>query len=356
MTTTKKNKMYFRKKILILFIIFLSLIINKISFSSIEPERQKVNILSWWGYLTSPWVHKMIMDKCHIRISYDEYYSTDEFIRRFREHESNYDIIIFPEMAYKVFKSEITNYHSNLYKNVDNYEPNVKIHYKNEKFPSNVVYFLLNFEGFLYNPNIIKISKSDTMIKIFEKSKSKTVVLTDEPIFIYFLLGMHANKKPLVEYLNYILHLTEKSKLLITSEINSAFNDPNFAFIYTWPGMGLYVIGDLHKNYFFMLHPQLSYASADLLATLNANTETTCVGKVMSSKEFLTKMQNDALYFSPYGDSKSINNIFLKKSQSDFFKNLPKLKWFPIIEEHKYDELNQAWKYFKLNLDHNTKQ
>jgi len=64
-------------------------------------QSSQVNVLTWWCYLDKPWVSTYIQEKCHVSLSFDEYYTNDEFWRRWASQKSNYDIIIFEDIFYK---------------------------------------------------------------------------------------------------------------------------------------------------------------------------------------------------------------------------------------------------------------
>ena len=314
-----------------------------------------VNILTWWGYLTSPWVHEMIMNKCHTNISYDEYYTNDEFIRRFREHNTRYDIVIFPNIDYQMFTKELTKNDSKLYENANGYEKNVKANYDKQQYAHNVVYFQLNIEGFLWNPNVINLSDKDSIFTLFKKAGTHTVVMIDDPMFVYYLLNKNVDHIDMAAELKKFENLTKNSKLFLTNELNDIYGRPDFAFAYTWPGIAIYAMENKYKNYHYLIHPELSLVSADLLATMNNNPQTVCVANVMASKEFLTKMQNDALYISPYKDLDGTSNPVMKNFVESFFVALPELRWQNSrVNEADFDSMDQAWKYFKLKF--NNKQ
>ncbi len=333
------------------FILLACLSVDQLSFAA-NKNLPEVNILTWWGYLVSPWVQETIMKKCHVKISYDEYYTNDDFMRRFHQYKDLYDILIFPNMDYLAVKNEIINNNSNIYKNSNAYEKYIRRSYNQANYPHNITYFLISVNGFLYNPNTISLSKKDTISQVFEKAKSKIVILSEEPIYVFSLLNLNVDKTSPHKAFSKFSALTKGSKIIVTNTISNAYSDPQFAFAYTWPGISIYAIETKYKNFRFLIHPKFSLVSADLLAALNNRKSTECVANVMSSKEFLSKMQNDALYFSPYGDSNQISDKLLKQVHNEFFYLLPKLKWFTSISEKKYNELSRAWYYyFRLNLN-----
>ncbi|HVV69331.1 MAG TPA: hypothetical protein VHE99_09935 [Gammaproteobacteria bacterium] len=333
-----------------LFIFCLFLVSPLLALST--PSTPPVNILTWWGYLTSPWVHEMIMNQCHVNISYDEYYTNDEFIRRFREHNTQYDIVIFPNIDYQMFAKQLTKNTSKLFENTKAYEKNVRANYEKQNYAHNVVYFQLNIEGFLWNPKVINLSDTDSISTLFKKAGSNTVVMIDDPMFVYYLLNTNVENIDKMAELKKFENLSKNSKLFLTNELNDIYGRSDFAFAYTWPGIAIYAIDNKYKNYRYLIHPELSLISADLLATMNNNPATVCVANVMAGKEFLSKMQNDALYISPYKDLTSISSPTMKNFVESFFIALPKLRWQNSrVNETDFDSMDQAWKFFKLKFN-----
>ena len=73
-----------------------------------------VNIFSWWGYLDKNIITKL-ESQCNTKVYFDEYYSTDEFLRRF--NKDNYSIIIFSSVVYNFIKYRLNNSGISLTKN-----------------------------------------------------------------------------------------------------------------------------------------------------------------------------------------------------------------------------------------------
>jgi hypothetical protein len=107
----------------------------------------------------------------------------------------------------------------------------------------------------------------------------------------------------------------------------------------------------VHMRYKIMIHTRYSVVSADMIATLNNKPDTTCVANVMSGEEFLSDMQNDSFYISPYGDSNKITDPHFKSIQELFFKYLPHLKWIDEVNEKQSDIMNREWKFVKSNFN-----
>ncbi len=315
-----------------------------------DTKLPQVNVLTWWGYLVNPWVHQMIKDKCHVNISYDEYYSNDEFLRRFSENKNNYNILIFQDSDYGIIKNDIKLNNSGLYLYSKNYQTDVRKHYDMQHYEHNIADFVMEYNALLWNPKQISITNSDTISQIFSKAKSKTVVFSDDPQLVYYLLYKQYDAVSSDQALSDFAHLTKDTKLAITDEYSSMYGRPDFALAYSWSGIDDYAIDSDYKEYKIMINPHYSFVSSDLVAQLDNNPNTACVANVMASKEFLTNMQNDALCFSPYGDSDHITDkIFLKEHQR-FFAFLPKLTWLGSMNYSDYAKMNQSWKYFKLKL------
>ncbi len=152
--------------------VFFLIVLMTVSSPSqaVQNKIPTVNILTWWGYLDYPEVVSDIEKKCNVKVSYDEYYSSSEFLRR--ERQENYDIVIFSGTIYDLVKANIGLKKSNLWRQSLNYNPIIRKHYLHSDFTPNVVYFLHSLTGFLWNPNVIDIYKNDSIFEIFKKAKS----------------------------------------------------------------------------------------------------------------------------------------------------------------------------------------
>src|SRR5437870_4118355 len=94
-----------------------------------EEYHQTINILTWWGYLKYPELIKNAEKECKVNISFDEYFSNDEFLRRWVGQEKFYNIIIFSDTIYNVVKHKLQVIkNNNLYKQSLNYNSIVKKH------------------------------------------------------------------------------------------------------------------------------------------------------------------------------------------------------------------------------------
>src|SRR5262245_4866842 len=77
------------------------------STSLFALEKSTVNILSWFGYLGSPEIIQLVEKECNVGLSVDEYYSNEEFIRRWKVQKDEYDVLIFSNLLYKGLKENI---------------------------------------------------------------------------------------------------------------------------------------------------------------------------------------------------------------------------------------------------------
>jgi spermidine/putrescine-binding protein len=313
-----------------------------------------VNVLTWWGYLGHPEIRKKVQDVCHVDISSDEYYSNEEFLRRFKAGKQEYDIIIFSYTVYNLIKNEITLTHSDLWKQSNNYNPVIKKHYIEDNLPPNIVYFEHSLTGFLWNPKKINLTPTDSISAIFHKADNNITILLDDPIEINNLL----KKSTLANISKNEVYLSESSfksllqnaNVYIANGYNNIYNNPNFAFAYSWSGDAILMLQqNAKKSYRFLVHPKLSYITIDMLAALSNKPYVSCVAKVLSSKNVLDILQNKDYYFSPYTDIKNIPPGSFKDIYTSFLQNLPHLSWIKPASKTTFTKLNRTWEMIKIN-------
>ena len=332
--------------------------------STFAANGPTVNILTWWGYLDYPEIRQIIENKCQANISYDNYYSNTEFTRRWNTQEENYDIIIFSDTIYNSVKSEIARKDSDLWKLSNDYNPIIKKHYHDEKMPSNVVYFIHSLTVFLWNPALVQLNESDTIFSIFKKADNNIVVIIDDPIEAANLIGHGLDenksnsytltKNPHYTYLTKenFMKIADRTKVYITNDYSQIYLKPTFAFSFTWSGEAMVDLSKSGKNYNFLIHPKLSYISSDLLAVLNNKPASLCVAKTLASKEVMSVLQNKDFYFSPYADTRGIENETFKSMYQEFIKKLPTLAWVKPVSDEDFRKLSTTWKLIKLNYNH----
>lgn len=340
-----------------LFKVIISLIIIITPFQMIKADNgESINILTWWGYLDDPQIKTIVKDKCGVNISFDEYYSNDEFLSRFKQDESNYDIIIFSQIMYGVIQKDITLENSSLSNLTKEYVPFILHEYNQNNFPSNVAYFTMSVMGFLWNPKVINLNENDTIPDAFRKAINDNVVLIDDPMEVNNILNLafgKDNSKVLLTKDN-MSKLTNDSNVYITNEYGNIYSTSKFAFSYLWSGDAYYDMKMQHFTYKFLVNYNTSYICPDLIAQLNNDPNTVCVAKVLASKEILNIVQNSDYYFSPYGDSSSIKDVNFKKFYDDIFPRMEKMSWIKPVSEEEFNEMTRTWKIIKINENSKT--
>jgi ABC-type thiamine transport system substrate-binding protein len=340
---------YISIDIIIFFLIFL---LTPLSHASTNDK--KVNILTWWDYLNYPGLIEDAEKKCRVKISFDEYFSNDEFLRRWEGQKDNYDIIIFSDTIYGIIKNRVPNIkQSTLWRQSKLYNPVVKLHYRNNKYPHNIVYYIHSMTGFLWNPENIKLSGNDSLSAIFNKASNNFVVIIDDPIEAKKLLESSLAKKSNGEALTLqnFKELIQNSEVYITNNYSQIYKKSKFAFSFTWSGEAIVDIMESHKKYEFLIHPKLSYISSDLLAQISNKNNALCVAKFLTTKNSMSVIQRNDFYFSPYTDYSNVNNPIFKDIYKKFIATLPTLPWLDSIDNNTFQKTNMAWQLIKLEVN-----
>lgn len=324
-------------------------------------SKPTVNILTWWGYLDDPKITNYIQNKCNVKVSYDEYYSNQEFLERWKEQRQNYDVIIFSDIAYGTVKNQIALKNSNLHDLADNYPEFIKKHYIQSNFPNNVVYFTLSVMGFLWNPQVINLTNNDNMLDVFEKAKSNNIILIDDPAEVNNVMQLafrfHETRDtqniPLLLNTSNMDKLTQASRVYITNDYSKIYSSKDFAFSYLWSGDAFYDMKEGKYKYNFMTDKKLSYICSDLIAQINPKPEAVCVAHVLAGHEVLNMIQNSDYYFSPYGDSNQIKDPAFMTFYKRLFSEMPYLSWIEPVPTNDFGKMEQEWRWVKLK--HNEK-
>lgn len=317
-----------------------------------------VNVLTWWGYLDNPEVSNIVRSTCHANISYDEYYSNAEFLRRFSNQKQNYDIIIFSNTIYNIIRNQIKLDNSSLWRQSDGYNKTIRAHYLSSKYPPNIVYFEHSLTGFLWNPELIHIASNDSIADIFHKADNNPVILVDDPVEAAKLLSMNASKdgSPINIGSSYFdldnfKKLIQNSDVYITNQDDSSLiQEQKFAFAFYWSGDAILIMKQSQGKVHFFIHPKLSYVTTDLLAQLNNKPYVGCVASVLSSNKVLSIIQNKDYYFSPYTNTSQITDPLYKKVYMQFITELPKLSWLQTVSSDEFSRLNNTWELIKIYL------
>lgn len=335
------------KKLVTVVLIF-SIVLGEVAYADVPY----VNVLTWWGYLDSPWISQQVMQTCKVKLSYDSYNSNDEFLRRWQEKKSDYDVIIFSYTIYSAIKNEIALKNSDISNYSRLYNPIIRQHFLNSHFSNNIAYFQHTLTGFIWNPKIINLSDTDDTLSIFKKGKSNAVIVIDDPVETEMLTvsSGHAigttNTGLTSENFR---HMTQDTKVFVSNEINKVYDQDNFAFAYQWSGIWIAEYKQ-KRSYRFLVNKHLSYIASDLVAQVKDNKNALCVSRLLSSKKFLTKLQNESYYFSPYGDIDNVTDADFKDLYADFLNQLPRLSWIKATNNDHLKALTQRWSAIKYEI------
>ena len=313
-----------------------------------SSNKGEINILTWHSYLRSPEIASLIQNKCGVAISYDEYYSGTECLKRISAFGDShgYDIVIFPNNIYKLIKGKIEMKNSNLNKMAKDYSNDVRSYYLSHNYPNNVVYFMLPLTGFVWNPSIINLTTSDPIHSMFKKAKNNTVILFDSRTGIWNLFD---NKQKLHSDLlaEAFGKTIQDADIYIANGYNELYNSDRFAFSFQLSAAAASIIkNSRNKTLAFLIHPSYSYVTPDLLAELNTRSETRCVARILASKEVLDIVQKETYYLSPYGTYKSIKDPVFRNVYKALFDGEYKIRWidsFYARNIKKYHELRNMW-------------
>lgn len=316
------------KKYFLNIIVTITLIIFQITCDA--SPKGAVNILVRGDYLRSPEIASEIEDQCGVKISYDRYYSAAECLSRASTGVGffNYDIMIFPSDIYELIKGKIEIKNSNLNKMANGYSSRIKEHYLAHNYLNNVVYFMLSLSGFVWNSAIVEFSTSDSVFSMFEKAKNNIVIMMDSCPGMRNLID---NKRRLsggdriAEVFGKIIGSAE---IYITNEYNKLYDRNEFAFAFQRSGDAIHIIkASKNKGLNFLEHPSYSYVTPDLLAELNARSETRCAARVLASKKILDIVQAKTYYLSPYGTYKLVNDPLFLGIYASLFDDGHKIRW-----------------------------
>ncbi len=305
-------------------------------------EKKKVNIMSWWGYLSAESV-KSVEKNCNVDLYVDEYYSSSEFLRRWDENPKSHDLIIFSNTIFnavkgKLNKDKIPNLVSTPY------HPLVAEKVKDLGFGGNTRLLTLAFTGFMWNKKNMNISEGLSLESMLNQANDKIVVILDDAIeglqildnLKFFQTSQGKGKL--------------KAKVVIANDMENLVKQDSFGFAYHWHGGSIDAINKTPGEFGFMVHPKLSHVTADLLSILTASPESTCVYNQIAGNEFLKKLQKDSFYFSPYGGVSKDDNKLLISLYNNYFLNLGKYRWLKQSEKQDFKAIDDKWKKLKIQL------
>ncbi len=299
------------------------------SLTCYASPKGTVNILTRRLYLRSPEIISAVKNECGVEISYDEYYSCYECLRRSATVADfyHYDIVIFPNNIYTLIKSKIKLGKSDLSKVVHEYSEDVRKHYVAGHYPHNVVYFALSLSGFVWDSAVIQLSTGDSIVEMFEKAKNNIVVLNNSRPGLWNLIDNERKVSPQL-IAQVFGKVVQNADIYIADGYNELYNQKEFAFAFQRSGEAVSIIkATKNKTLDFIMHPIYSYVSPDMMAELNARPETRCVARVLASKKILDVVQEKNYYLSPYGTYRSVKDPIFHKVYRQLFDRTYHMRW-----------------------------
>ena len=325
----------------IIFSFFVAILFPQNAFS--------VNIFSPRGYLSlDKNTISRLQKECNTKIFIDEYYSNDEFIRRFNK-QNNYSVIIFSSLFYNLVSQKIKNVPLNFENITNKYHPNVLMAFKKQKFPKNITIFGLDLTGFLYDKNKISIHKDEELKSIFSKVKNKKIIILDDSIESLKLISL---KKNTIDNNNVILEFEQLiggNYPIFTNVISKKIDETDFGFAYLWAGQAHFQMKQ-NPNLKFIVHSKSSYVALDLIAAVTKDRDTKCVVSTLSGKSIQDPIHSLVDYFSPYGSQniEDKSEFFLQNKK--FIENVENLKWHDRPSKDEYLTMSNLWQKMKITV------
>ncbi|WP_440993533.1 hypothetical protein [Cysteiniphilum litorale] len=350
------------KRILVAASAMLSLCAFSLSYANSDKVKT-INVLSWFGYLSDPRISQEVIKQCGVNLSVDEYVSNENFIDLFNKNENRYDLVVFSNLMLNSVRSRVENNNSTLYKVAENYYPTIRDYYFSHNYPKNVVFFSHAIMGFMFNPNLIKLSATENLFSIFKAVGDNYAIILDDPAEVENLitLGYRTSgikwsdsvfSKDGTVKLNYqnVSRVTQNAKVYISNDFNQIYDMKKFAVAFLWSGDAILFAQKSKKPYEFLLNKNVSYVCTDLLAQLNENKETSCVAHVIESKKVMDYISNTTYYFSPYFTN-SVKSKKYSKLYNETKKMLPVLPWIEPVKD--FSSYSQDWQSVKFELNEN---
>ncbi|MDG9668702.1 hypothetical protein ONV78_13245 [Hahella sp. CR1] len=313
-----------------------------------HANARPVNILTWWGYLNAPGLMDEIGRACGAEISYDDYYTNQEFLSRL--DGDRYDIIIHSDVVYDFTKDIVAQApRVNLSQISDRYHPAVKQRFIGDGYTENTALFQLSLTGFLWNRNTFSVDESQQIEDIFQAAKGKRIVVIDDAIEVANLVA----KAHSPNGLRRIETLVGDSQFVITNSLGKIFSDASFSFAYTWSGAALSKLRN-NPHLRFTIHPSLSHISRDLITALSADKAAVCVAKALSSESFLNGLMLTTKYYSPFLSVRpdDIEDKLFAHDYTQFLQHIDALPWLQRYPTEQYNQLEEEWLMIKLQLGH----
>tara|TARA_R110000868_G_scaffold410505_2_gene698754 strand:+ start:4033 stop:5001 length:969 start_codon:yes stop_codon:yes gene_type:complete len=318
--------------------------------------------------MDTPHLQQYVQQKCHVKLSFDEYYSNTEFLHRWHTGQRDYDLAIFSNNMYHLVKNEIGLPESPLSQQVQQYNPYVRAAYQSGHYPPNVVYFDLTMTGFIWNDQVVQLNNTDDIFTIFKKAGNNLVVMMDDPIQarIIMSLGLSQAKHGTNyagEHISDLAPLTvddfnrliQKTNVFVANNYTRFFTDKKFAFAYTWASASFNTATE-SSHYHLLIHPEMSYVATDMLANLDNRPATLCVARALTEPKAARMIQAYSHYISPYVDGESSNDKHFKAYYALFKHALPNVIFLNEPYSYKqYDRLQRTWELIRFEANDNVK-
>ncbi|MCX4030435.1 hypothetical protein H0A36_26840 [Endozoicomonas sp. SM1973] len=338
------GRLRFKEKVAIA---LLSLLSTNFCLASELQYDKTVRILTWWGYLDHDDLVREVETACKVNISYDEFYSNPEFIRRSQERK--YDLLIYSDTVGDFVEKKMPMPGIDLSDIANSYHPVVRDQFKQEQHAKNTLYFVLSGTVFLWNADLVSLTSNDSISDIFNKGKGKTVALLDDYVEILTLLmnEKHHEKADIFSMLKSVLG---GSNLIITNNLGRILKSKDFAIGYAWSGEAIISMSETNQNIKAMMHPSLSHISKDLVSLLSSDSASLCVAKAFTGKKFISDVAERSFYFSPYKKESHAGNTVYDRLYKEFNTKIGELVWLKkfTVEENKFFE--KKWLQIKVDL------
>ncbi len=314
------------------------LILLLLSFSSSHAATETVNLLSWWGYVDKNSA-KAIESKCNIKFSVDEYYSNSEFLRRWDNKRNSHDLVIYSNTIHGFVQPLINKRQSSKIKKVKYPEPFgsqvSKLH-----LPNTTRVFLISLTGFLWNSKKFNLSSEMAISEIFKLVNGKNILILDDSVEGMDFVTKVQNASIKLESL--------PSNFFIANDKTNLISSPDFGFAYMWSGSAFEHMTE-NKELKFIVHPQLTHLTADLISVVSDSRGAKCAFDHLSSEKFLTELQGKTYFFSPFGKLDSRESKF-----GEFYKlhinSIGNSDWLKVPGREAFVGLLNEWKKVKLRL------
>lgn len=324
-----------------------------------QLSKKTVNVIAFYGFLEDPEIAKAVENQCNVKFSHDAYYTNADFLHTFNKQKNFYDVMIFSNMVYGSIRNQLPNIRSSdLWKSSNNYHPYFKNYYLIHNYTHNTAFFTHAIVGFMYNPKLINITPDEKMSDIFKSAKDNNIILVDDSGEIGNLLTIgYSNDSNIkkskdgtvpLTYKN-LKHMTQDTKVYITSDFNKIYDSPNFAFSYIWSGDALLYIKKSGKPYKFVIPSDASSICTDLIVQMKNTPEANCVAKVLQNQSTLQYFEKSTYYFTPYFKN-NINDKSYKELYDQTEKALPQLRMIQPVENFEQD-YNSKWNMIKLQIN-----